>query len=162
MKLMISQNKPFVPMSDAWKVKSRDLLPFDDIEARREVEQIDAKVLSNRRPPWAIAGGLFDAMTDAGGDVLTISNEKAREANKLFQELEGIDIHPAAAVATASLIDQANTGKLDKDAIIMLNITGGGEERFKSEKELHYLKPALMFDLNPDIEEVRERLAKLF
>ena len=162
MKLMISQNEPFVPMSDAWKIKSRDLLPFDDVEARREVEQIDAKVLSNRRPPWAIAGGLFDAMMDAGGDVLTISNEKAREANKMFQELEGIDTHPAAAVATASLIDQANAGKLDKNAIIMLNITGGGEERFKSEKELFYLKPTLVFDLNPDIEEVHKKLAKLF
>jgi cysteate synthase len=162
MKLMISQNEPFVPMFDAWKVKSRDLLPFDDVEARREVEKIDAKVLSNRRPPWALAGGLFDAMMDAGGDVLTISNQKAREANKLFQELEGIDIHPAAAVATASLIDQVNTGKLDKDAIIMLNITGGGEERFKSEKELYYLKPKLIFDLNPEPDEVRDKLGKLF
>ena len=162
MKLMISQNEPFVPMYDAWKVNSRNLLPFDDDEARKEVEQIDAKVLSNRRPPWALAGGLFDALNDAGGDVLTISNQKAREANKLFEELEGIDIHPAAAVATASLIDYAKNGQLDKDAIVMLNITGGGEERFKSEHELHYLKPTLVFDLNPTLDEVREKLGGIF
>ncbi len=162
MKLMLSQNEPFVPMYNAWKVKSRELLPFDDDEARREVEQIDAKVLSNRRPPWALAGGLFDAMMDAGGEVLTATNEKAREANNLFQELEGIDIHPAAAVATASLIDQANNGNLDKDAIIMLNITGGGEARFKSEKELFYLKPTLVFELNPTLGEVEEKLKKIF
>ena len=162
MKLMISQNEPFVPMYDAWKVNSRNLLPFDDDEARKEVEQIDAKVLSNRRPPWALAGGLFDALTDAGGDVLTISNQKAREANKLFQELEGIDIHPAAAVATASLIDYVKSGQLDKDAVTMLNITGGGEERFKSEHELHYLKPTLIFDLNPTLDEVREKLGEIF
>jgi len=162
MKLMLSQNEPFVPMYNAWKVKSRDLLPFDDDEARREVEQIDAKVLSNRRPPWALAGGLFDAMMDAGGDVLTISNDKARKANKLFQELEGIDIHPAAAVATASLIDHANEGKIDKDAVTMLNITGGGEERFKSEHELHYMKPTLVFDLNPTLNEVEEKLREIF
>jgi len=162
MKLMISQNEPFVPMYDAWKVNSRNLLPFDDDEARKEVEQIDAKVLSNRRPPWALVGGLFDALTDAGGDVLTISNQKAREANKLFQELEGIDIHPAAAVATASLIDYVKSGQLDKDAVTMLNITGGGEERFKSEHELHYLKPTLIFDLNPTLDEVREKLGEIF
>ena len=162
MKLMISQNEPFVPMYNAWKANSRNLLPFDDDEARKEVEQIDAKVLSNRRPPWALAGGLFDALTDAGGDVLTISNQKAREANKLFEELEGIDIHPAAAVATASLIDYAKNGQLDKDAIVMLNITGGGEERFKSEHELHYLKPTLVFDLNPTLDEVREKLGGIF
>jgi cysteate synthase len=162
MKLMLSQNEPFVPMYNAWKVNSRNLLPFDDDEARREVEQIDAKVLSNRRPPWALAGGLFDALTDAGGDVLTVSNEKAREANKLFEKFEGIDIHPAAAVATASLIDYAKKGDFDKDAVTMLNITGGGEERFKSEHELHYLKPTLVFDLNPTLDELRERLGKIF
>ncbi len=162
MKLMLSQNEPFVPMYNAWKAKSRELLPFDDNEARREVEQIDAKVLSNRRPPWAPTGGLFDAMMDAGGEVLTATNEKAREANNLFQELEGIDIHPAAAVATALLIDQANNGNLDKDAIVMLNITGGGEARFKSEKELFYLKPTLVFGLNPSLGEVEGKLVKIF
>jgi len=51
MKLMISQNEPFVPIFNSWKLKSRELLPFDDDEARRQVEEIDAKVLSNRRPP---------------------------------------------------------------------------------------------------------------
>jgi len=162
MKLMLSQNEPFVPMYNAWKVKSRNLLPFDDDEARREVEQIDAKVLSNRRPPWALAGGLFDALSEAGGDVLTVSNQKAREANNLFQKFEGIDIHPAAAVATASLIDYVKKGDFDKDAVTMLNITGGGEERFKSEHELHYLKPTLSFDLNPTLDIVRERLGKIF
>jgi cysteate synthase len=162
MKLMLSQNEPFVPMYNAWKVNSRNLLPFDDDEARREVEQIDAKVLSNRRPPWALAGGLFDALTDAGGDVLTISNQKAREANKLFEKLEGIDLHPAAAVATASLIDYAKKGDFDKDAVTMLNITGGGEERFKSEHELYYLKPTLVFDLNLTLDDVREKLGEIF
>jgi len=162
MKLMLSQNEPFVPMYNAWKEKSRELLPFDDDEARREVEQIDAKVLSNRRPPWALAGGLFDALVDAGGDMLTISNEKARKANKIFQELEGIDLHPAAAVATASLITEIQRNKIEKDAVIMLNITGGGEERFKSEKQLFYLKPKLVFDLNPSTQVVESRLREIF
>jgi len=31
--------------------------------------------------------------------------------------------------------------KVDASAIIMLNITGGGEERFKKENNLWYLKP---------------------
>ena len=43
----------------------------------------------------------------------------------------------------------------------MLNITGGGEEKFKKEKELHYLKPSLVFDLNPDPAEVLAKLEQL-
>lgn len=162
MKLMVSQNTPFLPMYDAWKANSRALLPLDDDLARRQVEEIDAKVLSNRKPPYSITGGLFDAMKDAGGDVLKATNEEAVEAGKIFMETEGNDIHPAAAVATATLIKYAKEGKLDKDACVMLNITGGGEERFKSEKEICYLKPSYVFDINPDLEKVKEVMEDLF
>ena len=162
MKLIVSQNEPFVPMYNAWKIRSRKLLEFDDNEARREVEQIDAKVLSNRRPPYSIKGGLFDALMDTDGEVLTASNEKARKAAALFEELEGIDIHPAAAVATATLIEEAEAGRLDKDAVIMLNITGGGEERFKRQHDLFYLQPEIIFDINPDENMVKEKLKQLF
>ena len=34
------------------------MLPYEDDKARRDAEIIDAKVLSNRRPPYGITGGL--------------------------------------------------------------------------------------------------------
>lgn len=160
-KLMVSQNFPFHPIYDAWKANSRELLPFDHDEARRQVEIIEAKVLSNRKPPYSLAGGLFDAMKDAGGDVLLASNEESRAAAELFLKTEGNDIHPAAAVATATLIDAVQKNKIAKDAIIMLNITGGGEQKFKEENELHFLKPEMVFEINPDADSVKDRLKKL-
>jgi len=126
------------------------------------VIEILAKVLSNRKPPYGIKGGLYDAMKDAGGDVLLASNDEAIKAAALFEETEGIDIHPAAAIATATLINAAKEGGIDKDALIMLNITGGGEERFKSENELHYLEPSLVFDIDPNLKTVSEKLNSLF
>ncbi len=162
MKLMVSQNIPFVPIHDAWKTDSRDLLPLDNDLARKQVEEIDAKVLSNRRPPYAVCGGLFDAMKEAGGDVLLATNEEAKEAARIFKETEGNDIHPAAAVATATLINAVNDGTVNKNDCIMLNITGGGEELFKSEKEILYLKPDHVFDINPSMKDVEDVLAKLF
>jgi cysteate synthase len=160
-KLMVSQNFPFHPIHDAWKADSRALLPFDDMEARKQVEIIDAKVLSNRKPPYSLTGGLYDALKDAEGDVLLATNEEAKKAEELFLKSEGIDIHPAAAIATASLINAVNDGTVEKDSIIMLNITGGGEERFKKENELFYLKPLLVFDVDPDADLVKEKLLKL-
>lgn len=162
MKLMVSQNAPFLPIYDAWKADSRAMLPLEDELARKQVEEIDAKVLSNRKPPYPIAGGLFDAMKDAGGDVLVASNQEAVEAGRLFLETEGNDIHPAAAVAVATMMKYVKEGKLDKDACIMLNITGGGEERMKREKEVTYLKPSHIFDIDPDMEILKEVLGKLF
>lgn len=162
MKLMVSQNIPFIPIYDAWKAGSRAMLPLDDELARRQVEEIDAKVLSNRKPPYPISGGLFDALNDAGGDILLANNQQARDAAKQFAATEGIDIHPAAAVAAATLIEAAKNGTVDKDALIMLNITGGGEERFKTENQLFYLKPALVFNMNPNSDEVTEKVKPLF
>jgi len=161
MKLMVSQNLPFKPLADAWMAGSRELLPLDDDQARKQVEEILAKVLSNRKPPYSIIGGLFDALTDTGGMVLTVSNREALSAAELFLEQEGIDLHPASSVAAASLIHAVKNGLVEKDAVIMLNITGGGEQRFKKENELHYLKPSLVFDLDPDPEEVMEKLEQL-
>ena len=162
MKLMVSQNKPFHPIYDAWKAGSRQILPLDDNLARKQVEVISAKVLSNRKPPYAIAGGLFDAMTDAGGDVLLADNAEATHAAELFNKTEGVDLHPAAAVATATLINAAKNGIVGKDSLIMLNITGGGEEKFKQENSLYYLEPSLVFDINPDEKKVSDTLLSLF
>ncbi|MBU1369977.1 MAG: cysteate synthase [Bacteroidetes bacterium] len=152
MKLMISQNYPFVPIQHAWNAHSREMLHYDSVEARNHVEEIDAKVLSNRKPPYPIIGGLFDALSDAGGAVLSATNAEARAANKLFQQSEGNDLHPAAAIATASLINAVKEGLVEKDAVIMLNITGGGEALFKKTHQLHFLKPnaTLPIDASPD------------
>ncbi|NQU51084.1 MAG: cysteate synthase [Bacteroidetes bacterium] len=162
MKLMVSQNSPFTPIYDAWKAGSRAMLSLDDELARKQVEEIDAKVLSNRKPPYPIIGGLYDAMKDAGGDVLLATNQEAAEAAKLFEKTEGIDIHPAASVAVATLIAAAKNETINEEDLIMLNITGGGEEKFKSKNELFYLKPEIIFDIDPDSEEVIKQVSTLF
>jgi cysteate synthase len=162
MKLMVSQNAPFLPMHDAWKARSRNMLPLEDDLARHQVEEITAKVLSNRKPPYPIAGGLFDALTDTAGEILAVTNEQAYAAGNLFREEEGIDLHPAAAVAVASLVNAIHEKRVEKDALIMLNITGGGEERFRHGRDLYFLKPSLVFDLNPSLDEVEARLSQIF
>lgn len=162
MKLMISQNSPFLPIKEAWDADSRTILPMDNDVARKQVEEINAKVLSNRKPPYALTGGLYDAMKDAGGEVLALTNEEAAAAAKRFEELEGNDVEPAAAVAVASLIQAVNDGKVEKDAVVMLNITGGGIQRFQREHEIHYLKPVKVFPLDPDPEMVKRELEALF
>lgn len=162
MRLLVSQNAPFLPMYEAWKADSRALLPYDDNQARRDAETIDAKVLSNRKPPYSLAGGLFDALKATNGDILMADNLQAAKAAELFQQTEGIDIHPAPAIALATLIAEVEKGNIDKSATIMLNITGGGEKRATEGKELWYLKPSFVFDLDPNKEDVVAKVEALF
>lgn len=161
MRLMVSQNAPFQPIYDAWKAGSRAILPYDDALARQHAELIAATVLSNRKPPYPVIGGLFDALKDTQGDVLLVHNEEADEAARLFEQLEGIDIHPAAAVAVASLRQAVAKGRVPTDAIVMLNITGGGEKRFKAEHQLHYLKPEQIFEVDASPDEIKRKIGLL-
>ena len=161
-RLIVSQNAPFVPMYDAWRADSRDMLEYDTKKARRDAELIDAKVLSNRKPPYGLAGGLYDALKATNGDIMVATNAQSRRACKLFKELEGIDIYPAPGVALASLIKMVEAGTIEKDACIMLNIPGAGEEAAKQNREIFYLKPSKVFSLNPDVDEVVNYVESLF
>ena len=162
MKLVVSQNAPFLPMYEAWRADSRAMLPYDDNQARKDAEAINAKVLSNRKPPYSLAGGLYDALKATDGTILMADNLQAAKAAELFEQTEGIDIHPAPAIALATLISQVESGNIDPKAVVMLNITGGGEKRAKEGKQLWHLKPSFVFDLDPNEGDVIEKVESLF
>lgn len=162
MKLVPSQNIPFTPMYDAWKAGSRALLDFDDNTARETALQITAKVLSNRKPPYSVPGGLYDALQSTDGDMEIVTNQELKEACTLFEECEGIDIYSAAGVAVVSLEKALASGKISKDEIIMLNITGGGEKRFKSEHNYVNMEPHLILNQDASAEEIIAAVEKLF
>ena len=162
-RLFVSQNKPFVPMYDAWRQDSRTLLPYDPDQARKDAAEICAPVLSNRKPPYGLAGGLYDALKDTQGDILAVSNDEANAAKQLFEETEGIDIYHAAAVALASLIQAIHINKVKPDDLVMLNITGGGEKHFMETHTIHRLEPSHIFPIGftkADVSEVLKTLVK--
>ena len=154
MKLFPSQNIPFTPLYDAYKAGSRALLPSDEEQARKKALAITAKVLSNRRPPYSIAGGLFDVLNASNGEMLVATNDELSQACDMFEQLEGIDIHPAAGVAVASLIGALEKKKIRKDETVMLNITGGGEKSYKNNHEWYSVEPNLIMDASTPAEEV--------
>lgn len=162
-RLIVSQNAPFAPIYEAWQAGSRDIPHYDDYHARRDAAIIDAKVLSNRRPPYNTTGGLYDALKDTNGNVMIVTNTAARKAAQLFERLEGVDIHPAAAVATASLIRAVQSGAVDKSATISLNITGGGERCYKAtRREMYTLTPSATFRIDASTDEVVASVERLF
>lgn len=159
-KIYVSQNKPFTPMYDAWKAHSRALLPYDAEQARKDAAEIVAKVLSNRKPPYSLAGGLYDAMVDTNGEFFAVTNDEAQKGCDMFKEFEGIDIYHAAGVATASLIQAVENKQVKADDIIMLNITGGGEKLFKEHNKVWYLKPDKVFGVDASKDEIKQFVAE--
>lgn len=126
MRIYCSQNVPFTIMYDSWKADSKALLPITADESRRSAEVILAKVLSNRKPPYSLDGGLYDVLKASGGDFFKVSNDDIVYWLLQFMNAEGCDLLPASACAVASVKQALEEGKIRKDETVMLNITGGG------------------------------------
>lgn len=143
-RLMLSQNLPFAPIYRAWQERRPDLAPIDRDEGKRQIALIMAPVLSNVKPPYAIGGGVFEALTESGGEMLAVENEAVCRAMALFEEAEGIDIDPAAGVALASLLAEAEAGRIERDALVLVNLTGGGWCRRRTGGGMRPLRPTLL------------------
>ncbi|MBR5924637.1 MAG: cysteate synthase [Bacteroidales bacterium] len=161
MKIFVAQNKPFTLLYDSWKAGGRDLVPLDAEAGRHQAECILAKVLSNRKPPYGIAGGLFDALKDSRGDAFLASNDDIIYWIMQFRNLEGYDIFPAPACAVHALASAVRDGHVGKDEVIMLNITGGGSLSAMA-KGYHLLEPALVLSPELPADEIIAKVDALF
>jgi cysteate synthase len=160
--LHLAQNLPFVPMVSAWNDRRRNLVPEKDMpDAPAAISQVFSDVLTNREPPYAIPGGVFDALSATDGRMYAVSNDEARAAGRLFTEREGIDLDPAAAVCTASLIRACENGSIDKNRTVVLNITGGGYERVREDYPLIPVRPSFTVSAGTPAEQVKKELAEI-
>jgi len=133
-RLHLAQNIPNAPIFYAWKGREPEASKsemFDD-------------VLFNRKPPYAIPGGVKDALKETKGEVYGVTDRQAEEAKKLFEESEDIDILNAPAVAVAALQQAVNAGAVQPRDSVLLNITGGGLARMNETHVLRQLKPQIV------------------
>jgi len=162
MRLIVCQNIPFTPMADSLAADSREFLVADDDTARFQAGQARAKVLTNRRPPWGISGGLYDALKATGGSAINATNEESLIAGERFAHSEGIDISDAASVAVASLFKAVQSGAVGKDETVMLNITGGGMKQLREGQQLHMVDKPIVLPLNASDDDILRSSTELF
>ena len=135
--LHLAQNAPFTPIHHAWTT-GKPIEPDRNVELQQQqIGQIDAPVLANRRPPYAVPGGVRDALTGTAGHTYAVTNEAARAAGAEFEALEGFAIGPASAVAVGALQQAVATGTIRPADCVLLHITGNNELRLQQEVTLH-------------------------
>lgn len=161
MRVYTVQNAPFTLMYDSWKAHSRELVALSPEEGRRQAEVILAKVLSNRKPPYSLAGGLYDVLESSHGDMFTATNEDIMYWLLQFRNLEGYDLLPAACCAVSALATAVKEGIVKKDEFIMLNCTGGGTLGAMS-KGYVFKEPDVVVSPELPAEEIIAAVKKLF
>jgi cysteate synthase len=136
----LSQNVEHCPIHNAWQAK-RDHLIDEDFPPH-DVE-VYSDYLMNKGPAYHQVGGVHDILKASNGQTYIVEKETAVAAKNLFESIEGIDIMTPGAVALASLQQALASGEIDPDECTVLNISGGGVERLKSEFETAPVEPWL-------------------
>jgi cysteate synthase len=144
-RLHLVQNEPFAIMTDAWTAGRRELTLPIETEAKRQIAGLHSPVLSNRKPPYGLVGGVYDALADSEGCMYAVGNREATVAGRMFEELEGCDLDPAAEVALAGLVQALRSGRIDPRERVLVNLTGGGRRRLAGEGRMRQVEADLVF-----------------
>ncbi|MEK9651906.1 MAG: pyridoxal-phosphate dependent enzyme, partial [Poseidonia sp.] len=136
----VSQNADHCPIHNAWQAGRDHLLP-EDFPAD-EVE-VYSDYLLNTAPAYGQVGGVHDVLQASSGQTHIVKEDDARAAKAMVEAIEGIDIMTPGAVAAASLQQAVEAGDVEVDDCILLNISGGGAERLKSDVNTRAVEPWL-------------------
>ncbi len=161
MRVYVAQNTPFTLINDSWKADSRAVLDITPEEGRHQAEIVLAKVLTNRKPPYSLAGGLYDVLKASGGDTFLADNNDIMYWMIQYRNLEGYELLPAACVAVAALDKAVKSGAVKKDECIMLNCTGGGTLAARS-KGYVFKEPDLVVSPDLPADEIAAKVSALF
>jgi cysteate synthase len=112
-----------------------------------EKDELQSSIhLRDREPAYSTKGEIFEVLIETQGDMLVADNLDALHAKRLFEETEGIDIDPESAVTFAALLKAAWYDGIEKEALVLLNVTGAGRYRQQLDKELISARLALEID----------------
>ena len=134
----VSQNEEHCPIHNAWHARRPHL---EDSDFPDEEVEVFSDYLLNKAPAYQVKGGVYDTMVESNGQTYIVSKEDAQEAKEMFESIEGIDIMSPAAVALASVIQALENGDIEADDCTVLNISGGGIGRMKSDMDIVQIKP---------------------
>ena len=137
-KLHLSQNPEHCPIHNAWQRNSRELISSDFPKGEAEVY---SDYLLSETPAYSVEGGVFDVLEATDGETYVVEEDEAIKAGEMFEKSENIDVLSPAKVALASLIQATEKGTVHPDDCILLNVSGGGVERLKQERDTKVVTP---------------------
>ena len=109
--------------------------------SQKATSEVYSDYLLSETPAYSVIGGVYDILEASNGQTYIVEESDAIDAGNILETVEGIDVLSPAKVALASLIQAKESGDVSEDDCILLNVSGGGVERLKSEKETEIVKP---------------------
>ena len=116
--------------------------------------------LLNKGPAYGQVGAVHDILKGSNGQTYIVEREAAMAMREMIETTEGIDIMTPGAVAAASLMQAVESGEVNKDDSILLNISGAGIKRLKNEIETRVVEPWLRVNKASAVDTILAQLAE--
>lgn len=118
-RLLCVQQETCAPMVRAWDAGSDAILPEHVVRRPAGI----AKAILRGDPSGAYPH-VRRVVLESGGTFTAVGEEAIREARRMVEELEGL--HPcfSAATAVAGLVKLARAEAIDRNAVVLVNLTG--------------------------------------
>lgn len=126
--LMCVQQESCSPMVKAYKNNSEFMTP--EFIIKKPFGIADAIL---RGDPTKAYPHIRKIVEESQGDFVSANEIEIREARKILYELEGLDCCFSAATAVAGVIKKARAQELNKNDVIMINITGADRPKTPAE-----------------------------
>lgn len=153
----VSQNVEHCPIHNAWQAKRSSLIPED---YPSEEVTVYSDYLLNKGPAYGQVGAVHDILKASNGQTYVVEREDAVAAKEIYESIEGIDIMTPGAVALASLQQALESGEVGHDDCTLLNISGGGVQRLKSEHDTEPVTPWLKVGKDEAMEQILSKLTE--
>lgn len=153
-RLLCVQQATCCPMVSAFRAEADHVRP-EDIVARPT--GIAEAIL--RGDPSRAYPNLRRRVLESQGDFVSVTEAEIRDARALVEELEGL--HPCfnAATAVAGVLSLAKAGKLDRDATVLINLSGGERRHVPAPDRTFWLTRSPSADIGWVPEDARARHA---
>lgn len=143
--LHLVQNAPYTPLVDAIEAHA----PLQVEPYLKYSDTACSPMLTSADPGYDYPGGLKSFM-DKGQKISgeKVSSREIYQAQYEFWRLEGLHLLLPAAAAIAALIKDASVGRVDRDSLIQVNLTGVGDIQLQADKGYFHIPSALGEDVD--------------
>lgn len=119
-RLVCAQEASCAPMARAFARGAESIAAADIIDRPRGVAKA-----THRGNPTRTYPIMRQTVIESGGTMVVVDEEAIERSRALALQTEGLDICAASALAIAAAGDLAQSGRVARDAVVLLNLTGG-------------------------------------
>ena len=136
--LLCVQQDTCAPMVNAFRDGSPTIRPRDLVDRPSGIAKAILRGDPTRAYPY-----VRQIVLESGGTFVAVNEDEIRVARQRVEECEGVSPCFSASAALAGLMRLAGDGAIDRNAVIVVNLTGGDRPESYDDRGVHWIEKGI-------------------